>query len=91
MLQDRQRDTLSFLFHSIPHSLIHSVISLQHHKKVPRRAARRRAFLYFAGVLLAKSSHVKTDRDKKRDAEETEESKNVWKNAKKDSVSLIST
>lgn len=37
-------------------------------------------FLYLAGVLLAKSSHVKTDRDQKRDAEETEENRNMWKN-----------
>lgn len=37
-------------------------------------------FLYLAGVLLAKSSHVKTDRDQNRDAEETEENRNMWKN-----------
>lgn len=27
---------------------------------------------------MAKSSHVKTDRDQKRDAEETEENSNAW-------------
>lgn len=60
--------TLLFLYPSFSHS----VVSSQHHKKVPRRGSRRWTLLYFTGVLLAKSSRVKTYRDEKRDAEKTE-------------------
>lgn len=58
-------DRYSHLFLSIPHSFTHSVVSYQHYKKVPRRGSSRRMFLYYAGVLLAKSSYVNTDRDER--------------------------